>query len=210
MNITDIMTSGPVIPVIIIENADHAVGLAEALLAGGIKTAEVTLRTPAGIKAIEKIASAVPEMCVGAGTITTAEQVQDVVNAGGVFGVSPGSTDKLIGACKDASLPMLFGAQTLSEMMRLAEYGYTEMKFFPASAAGGIHFLKSVHSPLADLSFCPTGGINQNNASDWLALPHVRCVGGSWITPADLLSSGDFKAISKLASEASQLAEERR
>ena len=208
MKIADIMTAGPVIPVIIIENAAHAVELAEALLEGGITTAEITLRTEAGLKAIENIAKAVPEMIVGAGTITTAEQAKDVVNAGGVFGVSPGSTDQLITGCEAAGLPMLFGAQTLSEMMRLAEIGYQEMKFFPASAAGGIHFLKSVHSPLANLTFCPTGGINQNNATEWLSLPHVRCVGGSWLAPTELIAARDFKTITKRAVEASQLGKE--
>ena len=205
MNITTIMTAGPVIPVIILDDADNAVRLAEALLEGGIRTAEVTLRTPAGLKAIEQIARGVPDMLVGAGTILTAEQARDVVSAGGCFGVSPGHTDQLVAACRDADLPMLFGAHTVSEMMQLAEYGYREMKFFPASAAGGLGFLKSVHSPLSELSFCPTGGISPDNADEWLALPHVRCVGGSWVTPAELINEGGFKQITALAKQASML-----
>jgi len=203
--ITHIMAAGPVMPVIIIENADDAVPLAEALLAGGIRTAEITLRTPSALQAIENIARHCPEINVGAGTITTEEQAYQVVEAGGKFGVSPGSTAKLIAGCSKIGLPMLYGAQSLSEMMALVELGYHQMKFFPASAAGGIAFLKSVHSPMPDIQFCPTGGINQQNAADWLSLPHVPCVGGSWLAPADLISSHDFAEITKRAQAASNL-----
>ncbi len=203
--ITKIMEAGPVMPVIIIDDAKDAVPLAEALLAGGIRTAEVTLRTASALQAIENIATHCPEIHVGAGTITTPSQARQVADAGGKFGVSPGATDSLIEGCSEIGLPMLYGAQSLSEMMRLVEKGYHQMKFFPASAAGGIEFLKSVHSPMPHIQFCPTGGINLENAASWLSLPHVICVGGSWLAPQDVISSQNFAEITRRAHAASTL-----
>ena len=205
MTIQDILMLGPVIPVIVISSADKAEPLADALLAGGVRTAEITLRSPAAIKAIEKIARSCPDITVGAGTIRTARDAQIAADAGSRFAVSPGTTPSVLEGCKSAGLPLLPGAATVSEMMILAEQGYSLQKFFPADAAGGISFIQSLSSPLPDLTFCPTGGISETTAPDWLALPNIACVGGSWIAPQALIESGDFAEITNRARVAAHL-----
>ena len=205
MTIHDILKLGPVMPVIVIDSADQAEPLADALLAGGIRTAEITLRTPAAIKAIEKMARNCPDITVGAGTVRTARDAQIAADAGSRFVVSPGTTPSIIEGCQSAGLPLLPGAASVSEMMALAEQGYSVQKFFPANAAGGISFIKSLSSPLPDLTFCPTGGITEITAPDWLALPNIACVGGSWIAPQALIESGDFAKITNRARVAAHL-----
>ena len=205
MTIHDILKLGPVMPVIVIDSADQAEPLADALLAGGIRTAEITLRTPAAIKAIEKMARNCPDITVGAGTVRTARDAQIAADAGSRFVVSPGTTPSILEGCQSAELPLLPGAASVSEMMALAEQGYSVQKFFPANAAGGISFIKSLSSPLPDLTFCPTGGITEITAPDWLALPNIVCVGGSWIAPQALIESGDFAKITNRARVAAHL-----
>lgn len=205
MTIHDILKLGPVMPVIVIDSADQAEPLADALLAGGIRTAEITLRTPAAIKAIEKMARNCPDITVGAGTVRTARDAQIAADAGSRFVVSPGTTSSILEGCQSAGLPLLPGAASVSEMMALAEQGYSVQKFFPANAAGGISFIKSLSSPLPDLTFCPTGGITEITALDWLALPNIACVGGSWIAPQALIESGDFAKITNRARVAAHL-----
>ena len=205
MTIHDILKLGPVMPVIVIDSADQAEPLADALLAGGIWTAEITLRTPAAIKAIEKMARNCPDITVGAGTVRTARDAQIAADAGSRFVVSPGTTSSILEGCQSAGLPLLPGAASVSEMMALAEQGYSVQKFFPANAAGGISFIKSLSSPLPDLTFCPTGGITETTAPDWLALPNIACVGGSWIAPQALIESGDFAEITNRARVAAHL-----
>ena len=205
MTIQDILMLGPVIPVIVISSADKAEPLADALLAGGVRTAEITLRSPAAIKAIEKIARNCPDITVGAGTVRTARDAQIAADAGSRFAVSPGTTPSVLEGCKSAGLPLLPGAATVSEMMILAEQGYSLQKFFPADAAGGVSFIQSLYSPLPDLTFCPTGGISETTAPDWLALPNIACVGGSWIAPQALIESGDFAEITNRARVAAHL-----
>ena len=205
MTIHDILKLGPVMPVIVIDSADKAELLADALLAGGIRTAEITLRTPAAIKAIEKMARNCPDITVGAGTVRTARDAQIAADAGSRFVVSPGTTSSILEGCQSAGLPLLPGAASVSEMMALAEQGYSVQKFFPANAAGGISFIKSLTSPLPDLTFCPTGGITEITALDWLALPNIVCVGGSWIAPQALIESGDFAKITNRARVAAHL-----
>ena len=205
MTIHDILKLGPVMPVIVIDSADQAEPLADALLAGGIRTAEITLRTPAAIKAIEKMARNCPDITVGAGTVRTARDAQIAADAGSRFVVSPGTTPSILEGCQSAELPLLPGAASVSEMMALAEQGYSVQKFFPANAAGGISFIKSLSSPLPDLTFCPTGGITETTAPDWLALPNIACVGGSWIAPQALIESGDFAEITNRARVAAHL-----
>ena len=205
MTIHDILKLGPVMPVIVIDSADQAEPLADALLAGGILTAEITLRTPAAIKAIEKMARNCPDITVGAGTVRTARDAQIAADAGSQFVVSPGTTSSILEGVQSAGLPLLPGAASVSEMMALAEQGYSVQKFFPANAAGGISFIKSLSSPLPDLTFCPTGGITETTAPDWLALPNIACVGGSWIAPQALIESGDFAEITNRARVAAHL-----
>ena len=205
MTILDILKLGPVMPVIVIDSADQAEPLADALLAGGVRTAEITLRTPAAIKAIEKMARNCPDITVGAGTVRTARDAQISADAGSRFVVSPGTTSSILEGCQSAGLPLLPGAASVSEMMALAEQGYSVQKFFPANAADGISFIKSLSSPLPDLTFCPTGGITEITAPDWLALPNIVCVGGSWIAPQALIESGDFAKITNRARVAAHL-----
>ncbi|UVS77398.1 bifunctional 4-hydroxy-2-oxoglutarate aldolase/2-dehydro-3-deoxy-phosphogluconate aldolase [Actinokineospora sp. UTMC 2448] len=183
MSLLDI---SPVVPVVVIDDADAAVPLAQALLRGGIGIIEVTLRTPAALGAIERIAAEVPETVVGAGTVTTPELAAEAAKAGARFLVTPGATDRVLDAVADTGLPSLPGAATVSEAMRLAERGFTELKFFPAEAAGGAPYLKSIAGPLPGLRFCPTGGITAATAPKYLALPNVGCVGGSWLTSGDV------------------------
>lgn len=195
----------PVIPVVVIEDAGSAVPMARALVAGGLPAIEVTLRTPAAREAIARIAAEVPEATVGAGTIRTSEDIAASLAAGAKFLVSPGTTLSLVEAMEASGVPYLPGAATVSEAMALVERGLKELKFFPAEAAGGVPYLKALGGPLPDVRFCPTGGIRPDTAADYLALPNVGCVGGSWLTPADALAAGDWGRVEKLASEAAAL-----
>lgn len=201
----DVMLAAPVIPVIVLHDIAHAVPLARALAAGGIRMLEVTLRTPVALACIELIARDVPEAVVGAGTVRTAADVQAVAMAGAKFVVSPGYTHAVGKACHDVGLPLLPGVATGSEIMAAQEDGYTELKFFPAQQAGGIPMLKALGGPFNDVSFCPTGGVSMANAHEFLALPNVRCVGGSWLTPADAVTGGDWARITELAGQAAAL-----
>ena len=200
----DIAARAPIIPVLVVQDVAHARPLAEALVAGGLPALEVTLRTPAALEVIAEMAK-VDGGIVGAGTLLTPEDVKRAKDAGALFGVSPGATDRLLAACEEADLPLLPGASSASEAMRLFERGYDMLKFFPAEAAGGAGFLKSLASPLPQIAFCPTGGINTRNVSDYLSLPNVVCAGGSWVAPADLMERGDWDAITALARTASEL-----
>lgn len=201
----DVMGAAPVIPVIVLHDVAHAVPLARALLAGGIRMLEVTLRTPQALACMEAIARDVPEAVVGAGTMRSAADVQASAMAGARFGVSPGYTSKVGQACRDAGLPLLPGVATGSEIMMAQEDGLTELKFFPAMQAGGLAMLKAWQGPFGEIKFCPTGGITSANAPEFLALSNVACVGGSWLVPNDAIVSGDWGRIETLARAASQL-----
>jgi 2-dehydro-3-deoxyphosphogluconate aldolase/(4S)-4-hydroxy-2-oxoglutarate aldolase len=202
----EVMRDAPVIPVIVLNDVTHAVPLARALVAGGIRMLEVTLRTPQALQCIEGIAKAVPEAVVGAGTIRSAADAQAAALAGARFGVSPGYTSAVGKACRDIGLPLLPGVATGSEIMQAQEDGFEQLKFFPAMQAGGLAMLKAWQGPFGDVVFCPTGGIHLGNAPDFLALSNVACVGGSWIVPADAIAAGDWGRIEQLAREATQLA----
>ena len=201
----DIVAGTRVVPVVVIEDADVAVPLAETLLASGLNTIEVTLRTPAALDAIAAISNGVPDLIVGAGSVRTASQVTEVLDAGARFGVSPGHSDALLDAVDAANLPFIPGAITPSESLALLDRGYTLQKLFPAGVAGGIPYLKAVSGPLPEVGFMPTGGIGVDNARDYLALPNVACVGGSWMVPAGALRDRDFRAIGALAEAAAAL-----
>ena len=194
----------PVIPVIVVKDVAHAVPLAEALVAGGLPVLEVTLRTPAALDVIRAMAE-VEGGVVGAGTLLTPEDVRNAKAAGARFGVSPGVTERLVDACEEAELPLLGGTPTVSEAMRLLERGYDVAKFFPAEANGGAKSLKSFAGPLPQMHFCPTGGVTPANAPDYLALPNVLCVGGSWVADPKLLEAGRWDEVERLAREASKL-----
>ncbi len=195
----------PVIPVVVIDDAETAVPLARALVAGGLPVIEVTLRTAAALPAIERIAAEVPDAVIGAGTIRSAADVTAAISAGSRFLVSPGTTPALVDAMLAGGVPFLPGVATASEAMTLAERGVSEMKFFPAEAAGGVPYLKGLGGPLPDVRFCPTGGVKLATAPSYLELPNVGCVGGTWLTPADALATGDYARIEKLAAEAAAL-----
>lgn len=203
--VQSIMTMGPVIPVVIIEHLDDAIPLADALLEGGVTTIEITLRSEAAMDAIALIAKDRPQISVGAGTVLNPKQMAAVKDAGADFVVSPGAYPELIASAFDHDMAFLPGAATASEMMALLAHGITAMKFFPASVAGGPPYLKALASPLADAVFCPTGGISIDTAKDWLQLPNVLCVGGSWVASTDLLKAGNFDAITANARQCSQL-----
>jgi 2-dehydro-3-deoxyphosphogluconate aldolase/(4S)-4-hydroxy-2-oxoglutarate aldolase len=194
----------PVVPVLVIEDAGRAEGLAAALVAGGLPALEVTLRTPAALDAIRAMA-AVPGGRVGAGTLLSPRDVEAAKAAGATFGVSPGATPALLDACAANELPLLAGTATPSDVMLLLDRGYTVAKFFPAEANGGIPVLKAWGAPLPQMRFCPTGGIGPKNAADYLALPNVMCVGGSWVAPAAMVAAGDWAGITRLAAEAAGL-----
>ena len=202
---TSLLDRVPVIPVVVIDDLDHAVPIAKALVAGGLPVIELTLRTPVALDAIERIAGEVPEIFLGAGTIVDPGQAKQAAAAGAQFLVSPGSTRTILGAMTDTGLPHLPGVATVSEIMTALEAGYTELKFFPAEAAGGAPYLKSVGSPIPAARFCPTGGVSTSNAAQYLSLPNVGCVGGSWITPADVLVARDWARITELAADAAAL-----
>jgi 2-dehydro-3-deoxyphosphogluconate aldolase/(4S)-4-hydroxy-2-oxoglutarate aldolase len=202
----DLLSLSPVVPVVVLDDAADAVPLARALARGGVPIMEITLRTPAGLEAIARVAAEVPETTVGAGTVTTPEEATAARRAGARFIVTPGATDRLVGAVLDTGLPFLAGASTLSEILRLREHGQQAMKFFPAEPSGGTAYLRAVAGPVPDVRFCPTGGISRGNAAEYLALPNVGCVGGSWLTPAAAVRAGDWAEIERLAAEASTLA----
>jgi 2-dehydro-3-deoxyphosphogluconate aldolase/(4S)-4-hydroxy-2-oxoglutarate aldolase len=201
-----VMQDAPVIPVIVLTEVAHAVPMARALLAGGIRMLEVTLRTPQALACIEAIAREVPQAVVGAGTVRSRADAQAAARAGARFAVSPGYTQAVGQACRDAGLALLPGVATGSEIMQAQEDGFTELKFFPALQAGGPAMLKAWSGPFFDVRFCPTGGVTPQNAAELLALPNVVCVGGSWLVPADALASGDWARITRLAGETRALA----
>ena len=201
-----VMRDAPVIPIIVLNDVHQAVLLARALVTGGIRMLEVTLRAPHALACIEAIARDVPDAVVGAGTVRSAAVAQACAMAGARFVVSPGYTRAVGQACRDAGLPLLPGVATGSEIMMAQEDGLSELKFFPALQAGGASMLKAWSGPFADVKFCPTGGITMANAAEFLALPHVVCVGGSWVTPADAMARGDWAQVTTLAAQACELA----
>lgn len=202
----EVMRDAPVIPVIVLQDLAHAVPLARALVAGGIRMLEVTLRTPVALACIEKIAREVPDAVVGAGTVRSGADAQAAAMAGARFAVSPGYIHAIGKACHDLGLALLPGVATGSEILAAQEDGYNALKFFPAMQAGGPAMLKAWHGPFNDVVFCPTGGVSPANAAEFLALPNVACVGGSWLTPADAVARGDWARITELAAEAARLA----
>jgi 2-dehydro-3-deoxyphosphogluconate aldolase/(4S)-4-hydroxy-2-oxoglutarate aldolase len=200
-----VMTDAPVIPVIVLSDIAHAVPLARALVAGGIRMLEVTLRTPVALACIERIAKEVPAAVVGAGTVRSAADAQAAAMAGARFAVSPGYIRSIGKACHDQGLPLLPGVATGSEILAAQEDGYGALKFFPAMQAGGTAMLKAWQGPFGDVLFCPTGGVTAANAGELLALANVVCVGGSWLTPADAIAGGDWQRITQLARQAARL-----
>jgi len=200
-----VMQDAPVIPVIVLHDVAHAVPMARALVAGGIRMLEVTLRTPQALACMEAIVKDVPGAVVGAGTVRSPADAAAAAKAGARFAVSPGYTQAVGQACRDHGLSLLPGVATGSEIMMAQEDGYTELKFFPAMQAGGAAMLKAWSGPFLDVRFCPTGGVMAANAPDFLSLPNVACVGGSWLVPADALAQGDWARIEALAREACQL-----
>ena len=204
--ILSLASHGPVIPVIVLQRVQDAVPLAEALLAGGVKVLEVTMRTPVALQCIEAIARALPEAVVGAGTIRSAADAQAAHDAGSRFAVSPGYSSVIGAACRALGLPLLPGVASASEVMAASADGLDFLKFFPAQQAGGIAMLKALGGPFPDIAFCPTGGISLETAPQFLALANVKVCGGSWLTPADAVASGDWARITRLAREAQALA----
>lgn len=205
MQIRSLLAIAPVIPVLTIEQLEHAVPLARALAAGGLRVLEVTLRTPIALRAIEAISKAVPEAIVGVGTITRMEDFAAAADAGAQFGVSPGLTPEIAGAARSATFPLLPGIMTPTELIAGLGWGFDTFKLFPAQQAGGIPMLKALAGPFPNVVFCPTGGITRATAPEFLALPNVACVGGSWIAPADKVRSGDWQGIEALARDAVEL-----
>lgn len=205
MNILELMRVGPVIPVIVIDEIAHAVPLARALVAGGVRVLELTLRTPVALRAISAIAHEVEGAIVGVGTLTRAEDFVQSIKAGALFGVSPGLTHELAAAARDSGLALLPGVMTPSDVIAARAAGYTELKLFPAQQAGGIGMLRALGGPFPDVTFCPTGGVTAATASDFLGLANVACVGGSWLTPPDAIAAGDWGRIADLARVAAGL-----
>ncbi|MFG1263339.1 bifunctional 4-hydroxy-2-oxoglutarate aldolase/2-dehydro-3-deoxy-phosphogluconate aldolase [Xanthobacter aminoxidans] len=199
------VAKAPVVPVVVIERLEDAVPLARALVEGGLPLIEVTLRTPVAMEALRLIAAEVEGAIAGAGTVTSRAQIEATIKAGATFLVSPGTTPELAAAFTEAQIPVMAGCATASEAMRLAELGFEVLKFFPAEASGGAAFLKSIAGPLPHLRFCPTGGIGPANAGDYLSLPNVVAVGGSWVVPSDAIRAGNFAKVRELAAAASQL-----
>ncbi|WP_165008288.1 bifunctional 4-hydroxy-2-oxoglutarate aldolase/2-dehydro-3-deoxy-phosphogluconate aldolase [Neisseria yangbaofengii] len=201
----EILSAGAVIPVMAIDDLSKAVDLAHALVEGGIPTLEITLRTPVGVDAIRLIAKEVPNAIVGAGTVTTPEQLKAVEDAGAVFAISPGLHETLAKASHQSSIPLIPGVATPSEVQLALEHGIDTLKLFPAEVVGGKAMLKALYGPYPDIRFCPTGGITLESAPEYLALPNVLCVGGSWLTPKDAVENQDWAAITRLAKEAAAL-----
>ena len=205
MDASNLLAGSKIVPVVVLVNAGVAVPLAEALLEAGLDVMEVTLRTDDALQGIEQIAKSVPDMIVGAGSLRRPEQFADIAAAGATFAVSPGSSHRLLVAAAEHKMPFIPGAATPSEMIVLFEQGYQLQKFFPAELAGGRPFLKAVAAPLPEVRFMPTGGVTPDNAMDYLNMNNVACVGGSWITPAELQANGDFDAIRQIGSDAASL-----
>ena len=205
MTIDEILALSPVMPVVTIADADHAVPMARALLAGGLRTIEITLRTPAALAAVAAIAKAAPEVAVGVGTVLTAQDLRHAAEAGATFAISPGTTLELLDAARHGPLPYLPAIATAGELMAGLDRGYTAFKFFPAAYAGGVGALRAFAGPFPGVRFCPTGGISLATAPDYLALPNVLCVGGSWVAPEAMIASGDVAGIERLAREAAAL-----
>ncbi len=205
MNPRELLRLAPVMPVIVVPDAGLAVDMARALVDGGLPVLEITLRTPAAFEAMRRIRDAVPGAVVGAGTVLDRAQWQRAIDSGAVFGVSPGLTAELASAARASALPFLPGVATASEAMRAADEGFDTLKLFPAEAVGGRALLRSLHGPLPHLHFCPTGGIHAGNAAEYLALPNVGCVGGSWITPEALVAARDWAGVRELAAQAAAL-----
>ncbi len=197
-----VFAAGPVVPVIVINQLEHAVPLAKALLAGGIRVLEVTLRTPVAMDAIRQIAQQVPEAIIGAGTVTNAQQLAEVTEAGAQFAISPGLTGSLLEAANKGTIPLIPGISSISELMTGLDYGYDHFKFFPAEAAGGLAAIKSISGPFPQVTFCPTGGISPANYREYLSHKSIRCVGGSWVAPESLMNNGDWQGITELARKA--------
>ncbi|WP_158971532.1 bifunctional 4-hydroxy-2-oxoglutarate aldolase/2-dehydro-3-deoxy-phosphogluconate aldolase [Paraglaciecola sp. L3A3] len=202
MTSEEIFSAGPVVPVLVIKDVAYAVPLAKALIAGGIRVLEVTLRTDAALEVIKKIADEVPEAIIGAGTVTNRAQLQQVIDAGAKFAISPGLTSDLLKAGNEGSIALIPGISSISELMTAADHGYTHLKFFPAEASGGVNALKAIGGPFPHIAFCPTGGISPSNYNDYLALPNVRCAGGSWLAPEEAMKNGDWDKITELAKQA--------
>lgn len=198
----DIFKRSPIVPVMVIHKIEHAVPLAKALVAGGISVLEVTLRTPCSLEAISKIAKEVPEAIVGAGTILNESQLADAQEAGAQFAITPGATEELLKAGIAGQVPLIPGVASISEVMAGMSQGYSHFKFFPAEASGGVKALKAFSGPLANIRFCPTGGITPSNYRDYLALGNVDCIGGSWIAPTDAMDIGDWERITQLCKDA--------
>jgi 2-dehydro-3-deoxyphosphogluconate aldolase/(4S)-4-hydroxy-2-oxoglutarate aldolase len=205
VNVRELMQVGPVIPVIVIDDIADAVPLAKALIAGGVRVLEITLRTPVGMAAVKAIASEVPDAIVGVGTITRSEEFAQSLDAGAQFAVTPGLTPALVEAARKLPLPLLPGVMTPTEVIAAKSAGFMELKLFPAQQAGGVGMLKALSGPFPDVTFCPTGGINAATAPEFLALPNVACVGGSWLTPKDAIADGDWRKITELARETETL-----
>lgn len=197
-----VLNASPVMPVMVIQELENAVPLAKALVAGGIRVLEITLRTPVALDCIRAIAKEVPEAIVGAGTILNAEQLQQAADAGAVFAISPGLTANLLASAQKSSIALIPGISSLSELMLGMEYGLDHFKFFPAENAGGVPMLKAIAGPIPQVTFCPTGGISLKNYNEYLALPNVACCGGSWLAPAEVVKNKDWAKVTQLAQEA--------
>ena len=205
MDATALLSGSPIIPVVVIDDPLSALPLAETLIEAGLSTIEITLRTARAIESIENIAASFPDACIGAGSVRTANQFAQVKDAGARFAVSPGSSELLLDAARKHEMPFVPGAVTASEIVRPQEHGYSLIKFFPAELAGGMNMLRALGAPLPEAQFFPTGGITVELAPGYLKLPNVRCIGGSWIAPVDSITSGNFKAIARVAREAAEL-----
>jgi 2-dehydro-3-deoxyphosphogluconate aldolase/(4S)-4-hydroxy-2-oxoglutarate aldolase len=198
----EVFGQGPVVPVLVIKDVEHAVPIAKALIAGGIRVLEVTLRTASALDVISRIAKEVPEALIGAGTVTNRQQLKEVQDAGALFAISPGMTPDLLQAGNEGDIALIPGISSISELMKAVDFGYSHLKFFPAEASGGVKALKAIGGPFPDIVFCPTGGISPQNYKDYLALPNVRCAGGSWLVPEDAVLAGDWDRITELAKQA--------
>lgn len=205
MKALDILQRSPVVPVIVIDDLVDALPMAKALLAGGVDVLEVTLRTPAALDAIKLLSDELPDALVGAGTVTNPDQLEQVRAAGAKFAISPGITDALLQAGQVSDIPLIPGISTVSELMHAIDFGYSHLKFFPAEAAGGVAMLKAISGPFPQIRFCPTGGISLHNYRDYLALPNVLCVGGSWLVPKDAVQEGNWQKITEITASSVQL-----
>lgn len=194
-----VFSASPVMPVVVIKNIEHAIPIATALFEGGISVIEVTLRTPIAFEAIQRLTNTFPDTLIGAGTVTNPEQLKQAMECGAKFAISPGQTHALLMAGRNATIPFIPGISSVSELMECLTWGYDHCKFFPAAAAGGIPMLRSIYGPFPNVNFCPTGGINEENYSDYLALPNVSCVGGSWLVPEEAITKGNWSLITELA-----------